>query len=156
MLKLFKNINVKHFSIMNSRETSLKLIENITVEVRNTVSISKDILFHVFEFPKKLIFNLDLKLLSELVNFRSAGKLFETISVGYGKFLWPEHVFLKGYFSFKTEDLILLDFGQRKSFLKNLKSVRTKVLINSFTNREVVFKVFHSYSDLNTKLSRHN
>ena len=35
---------------------------------------------------------------------------------------------------------------QRKSFLKNLKSVRTKVLIKSFTNQEAVnfFKVFHS------------
>ena len=40
----------------------------------------------------------------------------------------------------------MLDFDQRKSFLKNLKSVRTKVLIKSFTNQEAVnfFKVFHS------------
>ena len=38
----------------------------------------------------------------------------------------------------------LLDFDRRKSFLKNLKTVRKKVLIKSFTNREVVnfFKVF--------------
>ena len=34
---------------MNSRETNLKLIENITVEIPNMVSISKDILFHVYE-----------------------------------------------------------------------------------------------------------
>ena len=34
---------------MSSRETNLKLIENITVEVPNMVSISKDILFHVYE-----------------------------------------------------------------------------------------------------------
>ena len=40
----------------------------------------------------------------------------------------------------------MLDFDQRKSFLKNLKSVRAKVLIKSFTNQEAVnfFKVFHS------------
>ena len=52
MLRLFENINIKNYN-MSSRKTNLKLIENITVEVPNTVSISKDILFHVFEFLKK-------------------------------------------------------------------------------------------------------
>ena len=41
---------------MNSRNTNLKLIENITVEVPNTVSISKDILFHVSKFLEKMVF----------------------------------------------------------------------------------------------------
>ena len=41
---------------MNSRNTNLKLIENITVEVPNTVSISKDILFHVSTFLEKMVF----------------------------------------------------------------------------------------------------
>ena len=32
---------------MNSRQTNLRLIENITVQVPNTAPISKGILFHV-------------------------------------------------------------------------------------------------------------
>ena len=43
---------------MNSRKTNLKLIENIKVEDPNTASISKDILFHVFKFPEKMVFQL--------------------------------------------------------------------------------------------------
>ena len=41
---------------MNSRKTNLKLIENTTVEVPNTASISKDILFHVSKFLEKMVF----------------------------------------------------------------------------------------------------
>ena len=43
---------------MNSRKTNLKLIENITIEDPNTASISKGILFHVFKFPEKMVFQL--------------------------------------------------------------------------------------------------
>ena len=43
---------------MNSRKTNLKLIENTTVEVPNTASISKDILFHVSKFLEKMVFQL--------------------------------------------------------------------------------------------------
>ena len=35
---------------MNSRKTNLRLIENITVQVPYTVSISNGILFHVSNF----------------------------------------------------------------------------------------------------------
>ena len=35
-----------------------QLIENITVEVPNTVSISKDILLHVFKFIGIVVFQL--------------------------------------------------------------------------------------------------
>ena len=54
--------------------------------------------------------------------------------------------FLKDILVSKQKISYLLDFDQRKSFLKNLKSVRTKVLIKSFTNLEAVnfLKVFHS------------
>ena len=54
--------------------------------------------------------------------------------------------FLKDILVSKQKISYLLDFDQRKSFLKNLKSVRTKVLIKSFTNQEAVnfFRVFHS------------
>ena len=43
---------------MNSRKTKRKLIENITVEVPNTASVSQDILFHVFKFLEKMVFQL--------------------------------------------------------------------------------------------------
>ena len=43
---------------MNSKMTNLRLIENITVKVPNTVSIIKGILFHVSKFLEKMIFQL--------------------------------------------------------------------------------------------------
>ena len=43
---------------MNSRKTNLRLIENITVQVRNTAPISKGIFFHVSQFLEKMIFQL--------------------------------------------------------------------------------------------------
>ena len=43
---------------MNSRKTNLKLIESMRVQVPNTASISKDILFHVSKFIEKMIFQL--------------------------------------------------------------------------------------------------
>ena len=43
---------------MNSRKTNLRLIENITVQVPNTASISKGILLHVSKFFEKMIFQL--------------------------------------------------------------------------------------------------
>ena len=43
---------------MNSTETNLKLIENITVQVPNTTSISKEILFNVSKFLEKMVFQL--------------------------------------------------------------------------------------------------
>ena len=58
ILRLFENINIKHYSTMNSRKTNLRLIQNITVQVPNTASISKGILFHVSKFLEKLIFPL--------------------------------------------------------------------------------------------------
>ena len=43
---------------MNSRKTKLRLIENITVQVCYTASISNGILFHVSNFFEKMIFQL--------------------------------------------------------------------------------------------------
>ena len=43
---------------MNSRKINGKLNENITVEVVNTASISKDVLFHVSKFFEKMVFQL--------------------------------------------------------------------------------------------------
>ena len=39
---------------MNAKKTNLKLIENITVQVPNTTSINKDILFHISKFLEKM------------------------------------------------------------------------------------------------------
>ena len=43
---------------MNSRKANLTLIENITAQVSNTASMSKDILLHVSKFLEKMIFQL--------------------------------------------------------------------------------------------------
>ena len=57
-MRLFENANIKHYNIMNSRKTKLRLIENITIQVPNTASISKGILLHVSKFLEKMIFQL--------------------------------------------------------------------------------------------------
>ena len=48
---------------MNSRTTSCKLMENITVEVPNTTSISKDILIHASKFLEKMVFQIMFKII---------------------------------------------------------------------------------------------
>ena len=108
ILRLFENINIKHCNIIKSRKTNLRLIENIAIQVpTDTMSIRKGIFFHVSRFLEKMIFQLMFeKLLCEFANFRSVGKLFQTIGVRYDKSILPEHVFLKECFCFKTEDLV--------------------------------------------------
>ena len=56
-MRLFENINIKYHNI-NSGKTNLKLIENITIQVPNTASISNGILLHVSKFLEKMIFQL--------------------------------------------------------------------------------------------------
>ena len=48
---------------MGSRKTNLRLIENISVQVPKTVSISKYILFHVSKFLEEIIFQLMFKII---------------------------------------------------------------------------------------------
>ena len=43
---------------MNSRKSNLRLIENITVQVSNTASVIKNILFHVSKFIEKMMVQL--------------------------------------------------------------------------------------------------
>ena len=43
---------------MSRKKANLRLIENITVQVPNTASVNKDILFHVSKFLEKIIFQL--------------------------------------------------------------------------------------------------
>ena len=49
----------------------LKLIENITVEIPNTASISKDILFHVSEFLEKIVFQLMFEIIKWIRQFQT-------------------------------------------------------------------------------------
>ena len=49
----------------------LKLIENITVEVPNTASISKDIMFHVSEFLEKVVFQLMFEIIKWIRQFQT-------------------------------------------------------------------------------------
>ena len=145
-------------------------------------------------FLKKWSFNLCLK--NYYVNSPTSGpsancsKLSDTTNQSH-----QNMCFLKDVFVSKQKISYLLDFDQivyiyiyimkiyRTSFLKNFKSVITKVLIRSFRNEEpffqsvslqcdfyylagdntwyicfgqfaIYFSIF--YSDLDTKLSRHN
>ena len=101
-------------------------------------------------FLKKWSSNLCLKLLSEFANFRSVGKLFQTTGVRYDKSFWPEHVFLKGCFSFKTEDLVFAWFWpdclyiswkyRGQVSLKNLKALEQRYWLNlSDTGSQLIF-----------------
>ena len=51
---------------MNSRKTNLRLIENITVQVPNMASASKDILFYVSKFLEKMIFQLMFEIIKRI------------------------------------------------------------------------------------------
>ena len=62
-MRLFENIKIKHYNTMNSRKTNSRLIENITVQVPNMASISKNILFHVSKFLEKMIFQLTFEII---------------------------------------------------------------------------------------------
>ena len=53
---------------MNNRRR--KLIENIKVEVPNTVLISKDILLHVSKFLEKMVFQLIFKIIKWIWNLQ--------------------------------------------------------------------------------------
>ena len=43
---------------MNSGKPNWQLIENITVEVPKIASVNKDILFYVYKFLEKMVFQL--------------------------------------------------------------------------------------------------
>ena len=43
---------------MNCGKPNWQLIENITVEVPKIASVNKDILFHVYKFLEKMVFQL--------------------------------------------------------------------------------------------------
>ena len=63
-------------------------------------------------FLRKLSFNLCLKLLSEFTNFKSVGKLFETIGGRYNNFFHQNKCFLKDVLVSKQKISYLLDFDQ--------------------------------------------
>ena len=109
ILRLFENINIKH-NIMNNRITNWKLIENITVEVPNTASISKDILFHVSKFVEMMVFQLMFRIIKWIRQLQVRRQTVPNYWCQTGQFFWPEHMFLKGCFSFKTEDLVFAWF----------------------------------------------
>ena len=76
---------------MNSRKTNWELIENITVEVPNTASISKDTLFHVSRFLEKMVFQL----MFEIINWIRQLQVFRRQTVP-DYWLQTEQIFLTG------------------------------------------------------------
>ena len=135
---------------MNSRKTNLRLIENITVQVPNTASVTKGILFHVSKFLEKMIFQL----MSEIIKWIRQLQVCQQTAPNYwcrnDKCFWPEHVFLKGCFSFKTEDLVFAGFlpdclyiswkYRAQASLKNLKALEQRYWLNlSETGNQLTF-----------------
>ena len=141
MLRLFENINIKNYNIMSSRKTNLKLIENITVEVPNTVSLSKDILFHVSKFLEKLVFHFMFEVIKWIRQLQVRRETVPNYWCQMRQIFFDQNTcFLKDVLVSKQKISYLLDFDQK------FKSVRTKVLIKSLRNGEPVnfFKVFHT------------
>ena len=87
---------------MNSRKTNLRLIENITVQVANTASISKDILFHISKFLEKMIFELCLKF---YVNSRPLAYYSEPL---VSDTIYIYHIYIYTYMSGKNREQVSL------------------------------------------------
>ena len=51
---------------MNSTKINFRLIENITLQVPNTASISKSISFHFSKFLEKIIFQLIFEIIKQI------------------------------------------------------------------------------------------
>ena len=110
----------------------LKLIENITVEIPNTASISKDILFHVSEFLEKIVFQLMFEIIKWIRQFQTVPNC------------WCR---IRQIFSTRTRVLVLkqkflylLDFDQRTSFITNFKVLEQRCCLNlSETRRQLKF-----------------
>ena len=95
ILRLFENMNTKHYNIMNSRKTKRKLIENITVEVPNTASVSQDILFHVFKFLEKMVFQLLFQIIKWIRQLQVLRKTVPNYWRQVGQFFYQNMCFLK-------------------------------------------------------------
>ena len=105
-------MNIKHYNIMNSRKTKRKLIENITVEVPNTASMSQDILFHVFKFLEKMVFQLLFEIVKWIRQLQVLRKTVPSHWRQVGQFFYQNTCFLKDVLVLKQKISYLLDFDQ--------------------------------------------
>ena len=105
---------------MSSRKTNLKLIENITVVVPNTVSLSKDILFHVSKFLEKLVFHFMFEVIKWIRQLQVRRETVPNYWCQMQQLFWLEYVFLKERFSFKTEDLLFARFWPDVYIIMNI------------------------------------
>ena len=130
------------------------LIENITVEVSNTASISKDIFFHVSEFLDIMAFQLMFEIIKWIRQLQIRRQTFPNYWCQIGQIFWPEHGFLIVCFSFKTEDLVFAWFWpdclyiswkyRGQVSLKNLKALEQRYWLNLSETGSQFFKVFYS------------
>ena len=135
---------------MNSTKTNWKWIENITVEVINATSISKDIFSHVSKFLEKMVFQLMFEIIMWIRQLQFRRQTVPNYWRQIGQFVWTEHVFLKERFSFKTADLVFAWFWpdclckswkyRGKVSLKNLKALEERYWSNlSETGSHLIF-----------------
>ena len=97
---------------MNSRKTKRKLIENITVEVPNTASMSQDILFHVFKFLEKMVFQLLFEIVKWIRQLQVLRKTVPSHWRQVGQFFYQNTCFLKDVLVLQQKISYLLDFDQ--------------------------------------------
>ena len=151
-------------------------------------------MFHVSKFLEKMVFWFMFEIIKWIRQLQVRRQNVPNYWHQIGNFFWPEHVFLKGCFSFKIEDLVFAWFWpdclcipwkyRRQIFLKNLKTLEQRYSLNlSETGSQLIFSqsfipmwlllsiwrqypihlfrtvwnlLWNFYSDLDTKLSRHN
>ena len=114
IMRLFENINIKHFNIMNSRKNIWKLIENITVQVPNMVSLSKDILFHVPKFLEKTVFQLMFEIIKWIQQLHNLWQIVPSYWHQIEQVFFDQNFtcFLKDVLVSKQKMSYLLDFDQ--------------------------------------------
>ena len=96
---------------MNSRKINGKLIENITVEVVNTASISKDVLFHVSKFFEKMVFQFIFEIIKWIHQIQLLRQTVQTI--GVRKKIFDQNTcFLKDVLVSKYKISYFLNFDQ--------------------------------------------
>ena len=121
ILRLFDNINIKHYNIMNSRKTNWKLIENITVEVPIIwCQRCNDTLFHVSKFLEKMVFQLTFEIIKWICQLQGRQQTVPNYWHQIGHIFWPEHMF-DVVFAWFWPDFLYISWKYRGQVsLKNL------------------------------------
>ena len=113
-------------------------------------SITKDILFYVFKFLEKMVFQLMFEIIKWIQQLQVYQETVSNYWYQIGQFFFcPEHLFLIGCSSFKTEDLVFTWFwpdclymswkSRGQVLFKSLKALEQRYWLNlSETRNQLV------------------